>query len=123
MIINHCHCFGYISAEERPTEKLIILINYIEKSENKRFRLIDSVATEWENVGVFLNFSNSQITNFKKCHPGDVKAAATAMLTSWLRSDTKATWEKLMKALKDASDDLRVDAETFEYALLHQIQN
>ena len=125
MIINnnYCYCFGCISAEETPTDTLIILINYIKKSENKRFRLIDAVAADWETVAKFLGFSNGQIRNVKRSHPGEVKAAATEMLTSWLRSDTKATWEKLIKALKDASDDLSVDAETFEYALLHQTQN
>lgn len=100
--------------------KVIGRIQYTKKNETKQLRLIDSVAGDWEDVARQLDFDEAKITTFRRAHPADPKGAANAMLSSWTRSDTEATWAKLIQALEGATDELAGVAKTFEYALIHK---
>ena len=99
----------------------MVNIEYLKDSKKTNFRLLDETAHLWKMLAKFLGISPARCYNFEKGNPGDLVAQADAMLVSWAASDNEATWAKLIKALKDASQELQVAACEFEYALIHKL--
>ena len=99
----------------------MINIEYLKDSKKTNFRLLDETSHLWKMVAKFLGINHAKCYNFERGNPGDLVAQADAMLTSWASSDIEATWAKLIKALRDANQELQVAASEFEYALIHKI--
>ena len=57
--------------------------------------------TEWYDLGLELNLSESTLQTIKKDNPTDVKACFREMLSKWLKMvDPLPSWEGLLEALK-----------------------
>jgi len=59
-------------------------------------------AAHWEDIGIFLNIKLGELETIKVNHPGDTSACCKDLWKKWLRIDTDATWEKLLKAIDSA---------------------
>ena len=68
-----------------------------------------------------LGFSTAEISIIEKKHVQDPVEAATSVLTQWMGRDPEQSWAKLISALVDASDELKVVASDFQFALTHGV--
>jgi len=68
-------------------------------------------AYKWKDLGAQLMISMDRLTVIDQNYPRDAEACCTEMFTAWLRSDTKASWAKLVDALKAPDVGLHVLAE------------
>ena len=112
----------YIFSEERPDLRVIGIIWYTRNSKVQEYRAIDEIATEWQAIGRELGLKGSRIRIINGSHRGDDSAAASDMLSFWIGSDVKASWARLIKAMK-VKEDLNAEAAEFEYALLHRVED
>ena len=100
--------------------KLIGLFKYRSGDEVLKYRPIDIISLEWEAIARELKVKKATIVNAKK-KPND-SDAASEVLSYWLGADTKATWAKLIEAIK-VKEDLTSDAEELETALLNMVSD
>ena len=100
--------------------KLIGLIKYQSGSKVKKYRPIDIISVEWEAIARELEVSKARIVGARK--KLDDSAAASEVLSYWLGSDTKATWARLIDAIK-VKEELTSDAEDLETALLNMVND
>ena len=68
-----------------------------------------------------LGFSPSEISIIAKTHVQEPMEAANSVLSQWMGRDTEQSWTKLISALVDASDDLKVVSSDLQFALIHQV--
>ena len=61
----------------------------------------DEVATRWHDLGVQLGISTAQLNIISTNNHENVQMCCTKMFEYWLNYDTKANWNKLIKALED----------------------
>ena len=66
------------------------------------YKIRDQVTVEWHELGVQLlpDDLQVQLDIIRKNNPGDAKACCTEMFQYWLQVDTKASWNKLIEALR-----------------------
>ena len=86
----------------------------------QRYQPIDIISLEWEAIARELKVKKSVIANAKKKHSDS--ESATEVLSFWLGADTKATWAKLIDAIK-VKDELTSDAKDLETALLNMVSD
>ena len=98
--------------------KLIELIKYRRGPRVLSYRPIDTVSTEWEAIARHLKVRRATIANARCRHTKS--DAASEVLNYWLRADTKATWIKLIEAIK-VREELTSDAEELKTALLNMV--
>ena len=53
----------------------------------------------WQRLGIQLGMRKDELDVIEQNHPRDAKRWRLEMFETWLRSDTSATYEKLIKAL------------------------
>ena len=53
----------------------------------------------WHRLGIQLGVPKDELDVIEQNHPRDAKRWRLEMFATWLRSDTSATYEKLIKAL------------------------
>ena len=90
----------------------------MENSEVKEFRLINKLALTWRAVGLQLGVEE-EILKAIRMHTQDPREAAADMISHWLGRDPKATWNKLIRALR-VKIELSTAAKKFKFALLHK---
>ncbi len=94
--------FGFIHySGTQPNLKLLQSLNIGEK----RIRIIDSVAANWEEVAIALDFDVPEIATVRlECH-FQPKPACRMILSNWLKGQgcQPPTWERLVEALSDAN--------------------
>ena len=103
--------------------KHIGLIVYKEDkdSETTRFRPIDHISKAWEAIAIQLEVDNSKIKN-EQGRSRDDASAANEIIKIWLDSDPKASWLRLIKAMK-AKEDLEVAAKKLKTALNNMVES
>ena len=80
---------------------IIILIG-LEKPTEQEFNkyIKDKVATDWYDLGIQLEIAREQLDIIQVNNPGNVQMCCTRMFQYWLKFDTAANWDKLIKALE-----------------------
>ena len=81
---------GFVVGSSKPTPKQ--LGRYV----------IPRVAAKWHELGIEL-YKNDDVVHLntiQREHPGDFTKACTEMFKFWGDTYTRATWKKLIKALK-----------------------
>ena len=110
----------FFLTDQKPDIRLIGMIKYQIGSEIKQYRAIDTVSIEWAAIATELRIKRAIIANARDKR--DNNAAAYEVLTHWLGADTKATWARLIDAIK-VKEELTTDAEELERALLNMIND
>ena len=75
----------------------------IEGSDGNIYRPIEDISTAWQAIARQLKVDDSKIQNEEK-KKQDATASANEMIRIWLGSDRKASWSKLIKAMKVKQD-------------------
>ena len=96
------------------------MITYSEGSKEKIYRPINDISTAWEPIAQQLKVDDSKIQNEKKNQ--DAITSATEMIRIWLGSDPKASWFKLIKAMK-VKRELENAAKELETALQNKVES
>ena len=53
----------------------------------------------WKDLGINYKLLNADLIDIIKCNDsGDVETCCTNMFKTWLKSDTEASWSRLVKA-------------------------
>ena len=92
------------------------MITYNAGSEEKCYRPLEQISLHWRDIAGYLELSTAAINNAAlKPTPTD---SAREVMTSWTGSNTKASWSKLIKAMK-VVPQLTVSAKELETALLN----
>ena len=94
----------------------LIMIPYRVDGQKKYFRPTQEIAPHWEDVVTYLGISQAVIVNAKR-QLNDTDSVREA-LQEWITSDVKASWSKLINAMKTVPG-LVVSAKEFRTALLH----
>ena len=69
----------------------------------------DEVATRWYDLGVQLGVSTKQLAIINANYHGDVQMCCTKMFVYWLKIDTTANWNELIKALEIMNCNTQVE--------------
>ena len=120
LYIAPAHAKVLFPTDQKPNMRLIGMIKYRSGGEVLKYRPIDIIALEWEAIARELNVKRAAIVNAKK-KPSD-SDAASEVLSYWLGADKKATWAKLIEAIK-VKEELTSDAEELETALLNMVSD
>ena len=116
LLFNHT-----IIIEARPEMRHIGLITYSDSGERKECRPIDDISTAWEAIATQLKVDRSKIRN-EKSKNRDAASSASEMMEIWLGSDCKASWSKLIKAMK-VKQELTRASEQIKTALLNMVDS
>lgn len=88
-----------------------------EEGKTKVYRPLDRIAPHWPSIADYLKTDAGVIASCEI--PGKKpRDSAREVMTAWLGSDVKASWSKLMKAMKTVAE-LTVPAAELHYALLN----
>ena len=80
---------------------LLLIVEMVPANLSKVRNVIWDAKTEWYDLGLELNLSESTLQTIKKENPTDVKACFREMLSEWLKMiDPLPSWEGLLEALK-----------------------
>ncbi len=69
---------------------------------------------DWETLGAGLGIKPYKLQAIERNKRGDTAQCKLAMFDVWLRSDTNASWEKLIEALREMGDDYNIIRENIE---------
>ena len=94
----------------------LIMIPYRVDGQKKYYRPTQEMAPHWEDVVTYLGISQAVIVSAKR-QLNDTDSVREA-LQEWITSDVKASWSKLINAMKTVPG-LVVSAKEFRTALLH----
>ena len=98
---------------DKPTPQQL---QVLKTNSEKRVRVIDCIAVDWEEVAIALGFEPPHIDCVKRDYIQNAKGACRQILTNWLNGETNQdmpiTWETLIQCLIDAgqvsvAEDLR----------------
>ena len=68
------------------------------------------LASEWQNIGTFLEIPPGKLKTIKSDNPNKVKDCLREMLTEWLdTTDPHPTWENLAKAIHPFSKNIAME--------------
>ena len=101
------------SSDEKADLRTIGMIRFRWNSKIQEYRVINSVASNR-----MLGIEDSILTNINSCQNSN--AAANDMLRVWMGSDSKATWAKLIQAMR-VKEELTTATEEFQHALQNRI--
>ena len=81
--------------------------------------VIPHVAPYWYELGVKLlkEYQESQLDTIESNHVGDNRKCCIAMFRYWLGTDTDASWQQLIEALRSPAVELPVVAADIEKML------
>ena len=96
------------------------MITYRDGGKTKRYRPLQEISPHWEDIANYLEVSKGTIANAKR--QLDTTGPARVALQEWLGSDVKASWSKLIKAMKTVQA-LEVSAGDFRTALLNIVED
>lgn len=86
----------------RPSHLSLGLLLSIGAGEGKEIRIIDSVTSQWEILGIALGFGGEIIEIIKKDHPSDCSGACLDMFRCWIQGKARTpSWDTLLQALKE----------------------
>ena len=97
--------------------KHILLITYSDGGKTKQYRPINDISTAWEAIARQLNVDDCKIQNERKRNQ-EATSSASEMMEIWLGSDCRASWSKLIEAMK-VKQELTNAAKQMETALLN----
>ena len=97
------------------------MITYSHNGEKKKFRPVNKISIAWEAIATQLKVNDAIIQTEKKRNQ-DATTSASEMMRIWLGSDRKATWAKLIKAMK-VKHELKNAAEKMKTALLNMVDS
>ena len=119
-IVNIAYCNIILQCPSRTRPKKTISINpppcpltlkmllHYKREGEEPVRIIDEVATNWKDLGIFLSFTTSELEIISKQH-SKPEECCKEMLTKWLDGYTASrqdaspvSWETLLTAIKDA---------------------
>jgi len=66
---------------------------------------LNKVNHKWEEIGIELGIPTSAIYNIERNKKGNVSLSTLGLVDHWLRTDVKATWEKLAQALETLGEN------------------
>ena len=92
-------------------------IKYRTGKDVKTYKAIDAIAKDWKAIGKELGMKD-RFLRAQSSH--DDKTAAMTVVRSWTRSDEKATWLRLIAAMR-VGGKLRTEAKELEKALLSRV--
>ena len=96
------------------------LITYKDDGETKEYRPINHISTAWEAIATQLKVDSTDIQKAKGLQ--DTTSAANEVIRIWLGFDAKASWSKLIGAMK-VKEELKVAAEQLKTALINMVQS
>lgn len=106
--------------EERPDMRRLIMVTYRDGGKTKRYRPLQEISLNWEDIANYLEVGKGTIANAKR--QLDATGSARVALQAWLGSDVKASWSKLIKAMKTVQA-LEFSATEFRTALLNIVED
>ena len=59
----------------------------------------------WEEIGNELDIASAAIYNIERNKKGNVNLCTLGLVDHWLRTDIRATWEKLAQALETLGEN------------------
>ena len=79
---------------------------------------------KWYDLGIELlsNEDVEELNTIRKNYPNDAGACCTEMFQLWLKKETRATWKKLMEALKAPGIEMNQLANKIEQMLISIVQ-
>ena len=82
--------------------------------------MVPTVAPKWRDLGIQLLDSEQQkyLNTIHANHPNNVEECCKLMFAKWLDTETNASWNQLIEALKSPSLDLLQLAKEIEQNLL-----
>ncbi len=77
------------------------------------FRELLPLASEWQNIGTFLEIPPGKLKTIKSDNPNKVKDCLREMLTEWLdTTDPHPTWENLAEVIQPFSKNKAMEIRT-----------
>ena len=101
-----------------PDLSQIHMIKYRIGKEVKTCKAIDAIAREWKAIGRVLRMADEFLESQSRYEDNTV--AAMNVITSWTKSDVKATWRQLITAMR-VGGKLPSEANELETALLNRV--
>ena len=87
------------------------------------FRELLPLASEWQNIGTFLEIPPGKLKTIKSDNPNKVKDCLREMLTEWLdTTDPHPTWENLAEAIHPFNQNKAMKIH-HKYCTLHLINH
>ena len=68
--------------------------------------VVERWASKWQKLGSKLNIEEHLIRNIECDHPNDCEGCCRIMLSKWLEETAHATWDMLIRALDEISDNV-----------------
>ena len=68
--------------------------------------VIERWASKWQKLGSKLNIGEHLIRNIECNHPNDCEGCCRIMLSKWLEETAHPTWDTLIRALDEISDNV-----------------
>lgn len=95
----------YTGGGDKPTLKKLSCYKYDDESGVKqRIYIIKELAARWKDVGLALDFDDSDLNNIER-DKGNVEDCCMELMRRWLQGivrTTSVTWETLLEAMEDA---------------------
>ena len=101
-----------------PDLSQIHMIVYRVSNEVKICKAINAIAREWRAIGRELGMKDEFLESQSRHEDNTV--AAMNVITFWTRSDEKATWRRLITAMR-VGGKLTTEANELEKALLNKV--
>ncbi len=86
MIINECTLIGVSSLNIKNLSNILVEV------------------VNWDTLGINLNIKSYKVEEIRRNKNGDVTMCKMALIDHWLRSDVKASWEKLVEVLEQMGE-------------------
>lgn len=78
---------------------LLNLLSMRDESSEREVRIIEEVASEWDNVAIGLELKPCTIKTISTDYAGQSVKACKAMMMEWVDSEREVSWDFLMRAL------------------------
>ena len=94
-------CFIFTCTDHVPT---IQQLQEIQGRDGKTVRIMDTVASEWEEIAIAMGFPAHELKTIRRDNLRDAKRATLHIFTQWLGGDycTPVSWGSLVDCLDQA---------------------
>ena len=100
------------SAEPKPT--MLQLLSFRDEN-GYEVRVIDEIASNWQEVAVALGIKNSTIKIIATDSMGNCRGGCIKMMATWVDSGNDVSWAHLIEALVMADSEYNALAEDIRY--------
>ena len=95
--------YGHLLGSGSSTTPNIKALEVLEGHGGRKFRVVESIGSEWEEVAKALDMGQEDIDMIKTRHSDDDEEACREMLATWLEGNNgEVSWTALTQALIDA---------------------